>query len=177
MSDLIAVPAVSERRAATALAALQWLQAEYRPDPEAPGARPAPAEQDGRLGRRLRRAGRRLGRGPALVLAGALAGAAAGLLGGVAASAAGGLTPVAPLLGGLLGAAVGAFLGPLLAGRPPRPPEDESRVTWLVSYLTIDESEPVPGRLRGTFVKVTLPREAEGRLRSILEHAAAPVGR
>jgi hypothetical protein len=186
MSELIAIPLESDRRAAEVLAALRWLEAEYEDegdagasgaDPDAP-ASPMSVAPDRRPGWR-----RPLAYVFAALALGAL-GAAVVLFGGAPPP---GVRPVegATAAGALLVAAAGVLLvaaagaAPLPAGR--RRPADRSRsapaVTWLVSYLMRDRDAPGARRVRASVLQVTLPAEAEGRLRAILARADATAAR
>jgi hypothetical protein len=187
MSELMAIPLGSDRRAVEVLAALRRLQAEYADDgaPAGPGAtardpgRPSGADP----GRR--RAWRRLAALALAALALGAAGAAGALHDGASVLDA---PPAEGVTGALLGAGVCLLLGAACAtlvwllrrralpgepGRPggPAPP----RVTWLVSYVVRDPPSPQGHpRLRATILRVTLPAEAEGRLKAILARAGAP---
>jgi hypothetical protein len=50
-------------------------------------------------------------------------------------------------------------------------------VSWLVSYVIRDGDSPGAGRLRASILQVTLPAEAEGRLKAILARADAATAR
>jgi len=187
MSELIAIPLESDRRAVEVLAALRRLQAECWGDPGVSGvsgsAGAAPC--DSRPGRMhaWRRRGLGLAIGALTTLVGGAAGAAVALVsaaavsgtpafGALLAAASGAGTPLAAA-GVLVGAAVGATLHVSLWHRrfPANPPAPT--VTWLVSYLIHDRRAPAAGRMRASILQVTLPADAEGRLKTILARAGA----
>jgi hypothetical protein len=191
MRELIAIPLESDRRAVEVLAALRRLQAEYDDRGASAGSgattrgsvSPFEAHPGGR-----RRGWRRLGVAVLAALALGAAGAAVALLYGAPSSGirpTQGVTDALPSPGvcGLLGAA-GAALVWLLRRRPlrrePWRPGGHPRptVTWRVSYVVRDPPSPQGSpRLRATILQVTLPAEAEGRLRAILARADATVAR
>jgi hypothetical protein len=191
MSELIAVPVESDRRAVEVLSELRRLQAEYGGDREVSGASASAAAPptDARSGRRRtrRRRGLGLALGALTTLAGGAAGAAVALVsaaavsgtpaGGALPGAAPGIGIVFAAAGALLGAAVGATLYVLLHRRrfpaAPRAPT----VTWLVSYIIRDGHAPDAGRLRASILQVTLPADAEGRLKAILARAGTTAAR
>ena len=195
MSELIAIPLESDRRAVHVLAALQWLEAEYQGVLERAGA---PPDGDSgilpkgrwdklrRLARRLRVS--RLHVGVVAGLVGALAGAAVALLSAALSSAVPALAGapaylVGAAIGALLGAAIGALVGNVagaalkaLLPATPQLRQDVRNVTWLISYVMRD-APAESGRLRGSFLQITLPVEAEAQLKSILARVDANVAR
>jgi len=197
MSELISIPLESDRRATAVLAAVRRLQAEYQAGPEASWA-PTDGAGDGApaAGRRGPRRGVRSERLAALV-GGAVGATVALVLTAHAPGlrAPGGLT--AGLLAGVYGALAGALAG-LLASRAgealrghrprggiraptdaPATPDEAGgpTVTWLVSYVMRDGDSTGPARLRASVLQVTLPAEAEGRLKAILARADAATSR
>jgi hypothetical protein len=176
MGEVIAVPVVSQPRAAEVLATLRRLEEEYRLAPSRSGPQPA-----GRAARRRERPGgafrpwRAGAAGAAGAAIGGIAGAGAVFLGaavvGGPSRSIGALR--SSLAGGLLGAAVGALArrssGP--GGR--RRGQDDRPVTWLVSYVTWDEATPRPRGVRLSVLRVTLPEAAGARLKAILARASA----
>jgi hypothetical protein len=193
VSELIAVPVESDRRAVQALAALRRLQAEYEGDPGRPGAsaleevNPIVSRPD-----RQRRPRLRLRTTALAALVGGAVGAAGGLAGAAMALHCGAPAPGAPLTGGVpgdlpgagvgwaLGAAAGAILAVLLLwfprGRPVRT-RVGPKVTWLVSYVVRDARPPGSRLVRASVLQITLPADAEGRLRAILSRADAAAAR
>jgi hypothetical protein len=195
MSELIAIPLESDRRAVHVLASLRWLEAEYQgmleraaPPPAGDGVLPPPGRwtRIRRLGRRVRVT--RLHVGVLGALAGALAGAAVSQLSAGLTSAIPALTgSPAYLLGATIGALLGAVFGVLLGAvaaaafrsfcpATPPPKQDVRTVTWLISYIMRD-GPAESGGLRGSFLQVTLPVEAEERLKAILSRADATATR
>jgi uncharacterized membrane protein len=200
MSELIAIPLESDRRAVHVLAALQWLEAEYRGRLERTGTATGTAAPDGGsvippAGKwdRLRRVGRhlpvsRLHVSVLAALAGAVAGAAVALLSEALMTAVPVVASVPAYLvgaaiGALLGAATGALLG-MFAGAAlkvlfpatPQRTQDIRTVTWLISYIMRD-GPAESGRLRGTVLQITLPVEAEAQLKAILARVDTTVAR
>jgi hypothetical protein len=57
------------------------------------------------------------------------------------------------------------------------PAAGASKVSWLVSYVIRDGDSPGAGRLRASILQVTLPADAEGRLKAILARADAATAR
>ena len=185
MGELIAIPLESDRRAVEVLATLRRLQAEYRGASEssagaADGALPLGLP----LGRR-RRLWRRL-RSVALVT---LIGGAAALVAGLAVAVRNGaLAPGLPQLGsvpaqalltgsGLLIGAACATLFWRLRRALPRV-QSPRTVTWLVSYIMQDGPARASGStVRASVFQITLPVEAEGRLKAILARADATAAR
>jgi hypothetical protein len=198
MSELIAIPLESDRRAVHVLAALQWLEAEYRGNleravtpPAGDAAIPAPSRPS--RWTRIRRAGRRVRVGRLHVsvvggLAGGLAGAAVALLSSALWSALPALTAVpayayGAAMGAMLGASLGALAGAVAAAAvnallpaTPQRKQDVRTATWLISYIMRDGPSE-SGRLRGSFLQITLPIEAEERLKTILARVDATVAR
>jgi hypothetical protein len=205
MSELIAIPLESDRRAAAVLAALRRLQAEYQGDTAESGeyASGTAAPADSRPGR-LWRAGRR-GRSravappigyAAVAIAAALTAVATVASVALLSAAAVSELPSLPFLKGdvrvalvaaagvLLVAAGGVLLG--AAGERLRlrrrregtlTTADTPKVSWLVSYVIRDGDSPGAGRSRASILQVTLPAEAEGRLKAILARADAATAR
>jgi uncharacterized membrane protein len=185
MSELIAIPIESDRRAVEVLAAMRWLQAEYQGDPEASGASPNDTAPPivSRPGR-LRRAWRPFRFGALAALVGSVTGATMALLTAALvlglpsmSSLPGGAPAALAAAGALMGATVGATLHVLLHRRrlPVKP--DAPTVTWLVSYIMRDGPSPDARRMRASIIQVTLPAEAEGRLKAILARAATTAAR
>jgi hypothetical protein len=189
VGELIAVPVTSERKAVVALATLRRLEAEYQVNrrtesgpPGPPGGRPR-AWLRGAL--RGVRAG--LGAAPvgaALVLA--LAGVCAGILTQLPWTTVAVGRAEGALCGVAVGLALGAAVGPARRWRATRGDADgvtgagtadAGDVSWLVSYVTLERDRAGSGRLRASVVRINLPEAAEGRVRTILERAAAASAR
>jgi hypothetical protein len=182
MGELIAIPLSSERRAAAVLASLRRLEAEYL-------VTPAPADValswiGGLL--RPRRWWGLWGIHPAVWLALAIEIGAMAIVvikfGTVPRfpwrvpplGAPDGVLPVGVLLGLAVGLALGLRLARTVAARQRRGRRrDTGNVTWLVSYVTREPDGSGSGRVRASVVRISLPEAAEGRLRAILERAAA----
>jgi hypothetical protein len=185
MSELIAIPLESDRRAVAVLAALRRLQAEYEGEGEgdAAGSGVTGDDRASLLGPDPGR--RRVWRRLRSILLAALAlgatGAAVALLSGALPPDAGHVEGAIPpqLRAGAVALLVAAACALLLRlprrGGRPRKPRRGARptVTWLVSYVMRDASSTGRSRLRATILQVTLPVEAEGRLRAILARADA----
>ena len=175
MNELIAIPVESDRRAVAVLAALRRLEAEYAGRAAAAGP-PAAA-----TARRRRFVRRRLACAAFAVAALCASAAGAALLGRVSTLAAPAVSDPAVLLGAaagglLLAVAAGALL--LRRRRPDRRAPvgtaAGSAVAWLVAYTVRDRTATGARRVRATVHQLTLPAEAEGRLKAILAGAAAP---
>jgi hypothetical protein len=80
-------------------------------------------------------------------------------------------------LGLLLLIAAAPFLLRALDRRPRPLAGAAPRVTWLVSYLIRDPAAAHARRVRATVLQITLPAEAEGRLKAILARADATAAR
>jgi hypothetical protein len=181
MSELIAIPLESDRRAVEVLATLRRLQAEYRGASGGSGGAGDGALPLGfPLGRR-----RRLWRCLRSVALASLIGGVAALVAGLAvavrdgAPAPGlpqlGSVPAQALLtgGGLLIGAACATLIWLLHRRTLPRMQSPRTVTWLVSYIMQDGPSPRGSAVRASVFQITLPVEAEGRLKAILARADA----
>jgi hypothetical protein len=195
MSELIAIPLESDRRAAAVLAALRRLQAEYegevdRSGASAGGTASPPDARPGRLWRAWHRA--RWGALASLIGGAAVAAVAAvALLSAAAVSGTPTLPfPLAGVPGALVAAAgvrVGAAAGEKhralrrRAGAPAA--ADAPLVSWLVAYVMRDGvfvgdgASPGGGRVRASVLQVTLPAGAEERLKAILARADAATAR
>jgi hypothetical protein len=185
MSELIAIPLESDRRAVEVLNALRWLQAEYACREDA--LPPVQSEADEAVRRADAAAARR--RWVRLLIA--LAALAALVLSATAAGAelfSRGAAPDAERDGAIVlrlvagaGALLVAVALPLLrrrGARYPRPaPERGQTVTWLVSYLIRDPAARRAQAVRATVLQITLPAEAEGRLKAILARVDATAAR
>jgi hypothetical protein len=86
-------------------------------------------------------------------------------------------------IGALFGAAIGALLGAIAGAAlkvffpaAPQPKQDVRTVTWLISYIMRDGPAD-SGRLRGSFLQITLPVEAEAQLKAILARVDATAAR
>ena len=187
MSELIAIPLESDRRAVEVLATLRRLQAEYHSpsggaggvdDDGVPPFR-LPLSRRGRLWRRLR----------AVALATLIGGAAALVAGLAVAVRNGAPAPGLPQLGSVPGDVLLAGGGGLLIGaacatlfwrlhRRTLPEVQRPRtVTWLVSYIMHDGPSPRGSAVRASVFQITLAVEAEGRLKAILARAGATAAR
>jgi hypothetical protein len=173
MGEVIAVPVVSQPRAAEVLATMRRLEEEYRLAPARSGPQPA-----GQAARRRERAGggfRPWRSGAAGAAIGGIAGAGAAFLGAAVvrgpSRSIGALR--SSLAGGLLGAAVGALARRSFVPGGRRWSEDDRPVTWLVSCVTWDEATPRPRGVRLSVLRVTLPEAAGARLKAILARASA----
>jgi uncharacterized membrane protein len=182
MSELIAIPIESDRRAVEVLGALRRLEAEYA-CPGAAACGPAAADEAARAlaaeTSRRRRVRRRLALAAFAAVAlsaseagGALLGHAAGLAAGFE-SVPGAFLAVAG--GALLAITAVALL--LRRRRAPASSGGGSTVPWLVAYAIRDRLAPGARRVRATVHQVSLPVEAEGRLKAILARADAPAAR
>jgi hypothetical protein len=187
MSELIAIPLESDRRAVAVLAALRRLQAEYEDEGDAAGSGVTGDDCASLLGADPGR--RRVWRRLRSILLAALTlgatGAAVALLSGALPPDAGHVEgATAPQLRACAGALLVAAACALLLRLPhrgarPRQPRRDARptVTWLLSYVMRDASSTGGRRLRATILQVTLPVEAEGRLKAILARADATAAR
>jgi hypothetical protein len=177
MGEVIAIPLTSECRATAVLAALRRLEAQYQVSSPASGGIPRRIAGRARVG--SRRVLRELRRGAGDTLVG-------GIVGLTIAAAFASSSAIAPRLDGLLRGAGRSALGPALGlalriatclrasrGAPNVAEHDAWNVSWLVSYVTAEPDGSGSGRLRASVLRLTLPEAAEGRLRAILERAAA----
>jgi hypothetical protein len=186
MSELIAIPLESDRRAVEVLAALRWLQAEYECRGDAPPTATAAddvaravATNSANSARRRVRLRLAFAAFVALVLGAWAAGQ--GLLNRVSELAARpeGVTALraSAFLGLLLFIAAAPFLLRALDRRPRHLAGAAPKATWLVSYLIRDPAAAHGRRVRATILQITLPAEAEGRLKAILARADATAAR
>jgi hypothetical protein len=191
MSELIAFPVESDRRAVEVLSALRRLQAGCWGDPEVSGAsgNAAASPRASRPGQKhaWRRRGFGLAIGALTTLVGGAAGAAVALVSAAAVSgtpaigallaAASGAGILIAAAGALVGAAVGATLCVLLWHRRFPATSRAPTVALLVSYFIHDGRALRVWRLRASILQVTLPADAEGRLKAILARAGATAAR
>jgi hypothetical protein len=196
VGELIAIPLSSERRAALLLAALRHLESEYQV------SQPASDGTPGWLSRGARRR-RMLSGARACLKDGLVGGVLGTMLAAVWAiwavwtgtsrgrpweGSLAGLSEVTPLVLAL-GLTLGALAGVVWSlsrkalslwrrerARRRCAPEAgglADHVSWLVAYLTLERDESGCSRLHTTVVRLSLPAEAEGRLRAALARAAA----
>jgi hypothetical protein len=77
----------------------------------------------------------------------------------------------------LLGAAAADRLRALRRREAVPTTVDAPQASWLVSYVIRDGEAPGAGRMRASILQVTLPADAEGRLKAILARADAATAR
>jgi hypothetical protein len=189
VGELITIPLTSERKAVGVLASLRRLEAEYQVGQQAERRPPGlgGAHTRTQIGAILRQGF--AGLGQALV---------GGVLGLTLAAICIPVLRALPWASDIFGRAEGALCG-LAAGiaaglalglvvhlagrwRANQATADEAMVasatvdgdvSWLVSYVSCQRDETGIGQLRVSVLRLCLPEAAEGRLRTLLERAAA----